>query len=78
MYFLARGFCGELTIENATGAGPDDVFIRDARFLTRQEMADIVLYSDMLRDGLWGDLAAGFPFVKWLGVQEGVPWDAAH
>jgi len=32
----------------------------------------------MLRDGLWGDLAAGFPFVKWLGVQEGVPWDAAH
>ena len=64
MYFLATGFCGELTIENAIGAAPDDASIRDPRFLTRQEMADVVVYPDMLRDGLWDVLATGSPFVK--------------
>ena len=78
MYFLATRFCGELTIENAIGAAPDDASICDPRFLTRQEIADVVVYPNILRDGLWDALAAGSPFVKWLGMQEGVPWDAAH
>ena len=71
LFFLADAFTGELTIANVAGSGPDEDFIQELKWLGEDELHGIFVWPDHLFDGFWGDLAAGFPQVRYLGVQEG-------
>lgn len=69
LFFGADGYSGEPTIHNVRGTGEDEHFIRSVRWLSKAEMADMVVYPEILKDGFWDDLAKGFPVVKYLGKQ---------
>ena len=68
LFFLAEGFNGELTMENIHGKGPDEDLIQELEWFARDELQDLTVYPEMLRDEFWGDYAAGFPAVRHLGV----------
>lgn len=44
-------------------------FLVDARFFTCAERADLEVRPAVFRAGFWADLAAGFPEVRYLGLQ---------
>ena len=45
--------------------------VLEAKFLSRQDMRDVVVYPEMLKDDFWDDLDRGFPEVVYLGVRRG-------
>jgi len=68
LFFLAKEFAGQLTMEHIKGKGPDEDFIRGLGWLGREEMQGRTVYPEHLVDGFWDDLAAGFPEARYLGV----------
>ena len=70
VFILCSSFSGDLTIENNVGE-PDAMDVLEAKFLSRQEMRDAVVYPEMLKDDFWDDLDRGFPEVVYLGVRRG-------
>ena len=70
LFILCNTFSGELTIANNVGK-PDEMDVLEARFLSRQEVAGLTVYPELLKDDFWKDLADGFPEVRFLGVRRG-------
>ena len=70
VFILCSSFSGDLTIENNVGE-PDAMDVLEARFLSRQDMRDVVVYPEILKDKFWEDLARGFPEVRYFGVRSG-------
>jgi ADP-ribose pyrophosphatase YjhB (NUDIX family) len=68
LFMLATSFSGELTTENVAGKGMDEQFIKDARFLSKDEIKSNTVYPEMLEDVFWDDVGAGFPSTRYLGV----------
>ena len=71
LFINTAGFSGEPTMINVKGAGPDEHFIRDVKWISREDMADLVVYPEILKIGFWKDLSEGFPITKYLGAQTG-------
>jgi 8-oxo-dGTP diphosphatase len=69
LFFIASGFSGDLTIRNVQGSGPDEHWIKDVRWLSREEMASVTVYPDLLTTSFWDDFEAGFAHIKYLGRQ---------
>lgn len=67
IFILGTAYSGELTIRNMRGKGPDEVFIKDVRWIQREELQDILVFPEMLRDEFWDDLARNFPQTRYLG-----------
>ena len=67
IWFQARLVGGRLSAASHEAATE---FIAEARFLSRTELRDKLVFPTVLRDTFWGDLAAGFPEAKYLGVRE--------
>ena len=70
VFILCNSFYGDLTTENNVGE-PDAMDVLEAKFLSRQDMRDVVVYPEMLKDDFWDDLDRGFPEVVYLGVRRG-------
>ena len=70
VFILCNSFSGDLTTENNVGE-PDAMDVLEAKFLSRQDMRDVVVYPEMLKDDFWDDLDRGFPEVVYLGVRRG-------
>lgn len=68
IYLLGGGATGEIALGNSAGQ-EDEHYIRDARFLSRAGMADKLIFPPILTtQTFWDDLAAGFPTVRYLGL----------
>ena len=62
---------GELTIKNIYGNGPDEHFIKDARWLGREEVKGLEVFPEVLKqDDFWESHEQEI-FTKYLGRQEG-------
>lgn len=71
VFILADSFTGEPTIDNVPPLDDDAPYIKEARFLSEDEMRDITVYPEILKDEFWQDIAAGRQFeVKYLGQQK--------
>ena len=70
LFILCNAFSGEPTIANNAGKS-DEMDVLEARFLSRQEMADLTVYPELLKDEFWEDFGNGFPEVRFLGVRRG-------
>jgi 8-oxo-dGTP diphosphatase len=68
LFFLAEDFSGDLTIENIKGNGPDEDWIQQLAWFGQDEIQAIKVYPELLQDGFWDDLQAGFPETRYLGV----------
>jgi ADP-ribose pyrophosphatase YjhB (NUDIX family) len=71
-FFLAAdAHSGELTLRHVRDCGPDEQYVRDVRWVPKDDLAGMVVYPEMLADEFWEDLARGFPQIRYLGVQTG-------
>ncbi len=70
VFILCRSFSGELTTENNDGQ-PDAYDVLEARFLSRQELRDVTVYPEILKDAFWDDLESGSLAIRHLGMQRG-------
>jgi 8-oxo-dGTP diphosphatase len=71
IFLLADGFSGELSTKNIQGNGPDEHFIRDVRWVSRDEIQSLVVYPEILKNSFWIDRDMHFPEIRYLGVQAG-------
>jgi len=46
LFLSSRAFSGELTIRHVQGSGPDEDYIRDARWVPKAELDSMVVYPD--------------------------------
>lgn len=69
LFTLANSFHGEVGLENIEGKGPDELFIKGVSWFSKEELKDIIVFPEILRDEFWDDYVAGFPNTKYLGRQ---------
>lgn len=69
LFVLADRFEGEINLNNIVGAGGDEHYIKKVAWLSKDELKDLVVFPEMLKDELWDDHAVGFPNIKYLGRQ---------
>jgi 8-oxo-dGTP pyrophosphatase MutT (NUDIX family) len=67
LFVLGRSFSGELTIANIRGRGPDEEYIRSARWLHKEDLQTLIVYPEILKGSFWDDLGRGFPQAVYLG-----------
>lgn len=70
-FVLADSHRGEIGLENVSGNGLDEQYIKEVRWLSKEELQDVVVFPEILKNDFWSDYAAGFPTVKYLGRQVG-------
>ena len=69
-WILCSSFTGTLPLGNLE---PNETFLTEARFLSQDEIANQVAYPEILKDQFWDDLKAGFPQIRYLGLQHIAP-----
>lgn len=67
LFMSSTDYSGELTIKNIQGTGIDEHFIKDARWIHKDEVQNLVVYPEILKDEFWDDLANGYPETRYLG-----------
>ena len=72
VFFVASSYSGTLMTGSNPGTGIFDVdhIIKDVRFVTRGEMADMTIYPEEIKTTFWHDLANELPETRYLGVQK--------
>lgn len=69
IYVLATAPAGEPDTSGVAGLSDEEI-VRDARFVSREEIADIDVFPRELRESFWDDHARGFPCVQYLGIHQ--------
>jgi 8-oxo-dGTP diphosphatase len=70
IFILANSFSGELTLANNSPADPDYLYIKDAKFLSKCQMQEVVVFPEILKEQFWLDYAPGKKLeVQYLGQQ---------
>lgn len=66
LWMLAPDPGGEPRLD---GLDPDETFVVDVRFASRDEVARRTAFPAVLLGAFWDDLARGFPETRYLGLQ---------
>ena len=69
IFILADSYDGEVNINNIKGSGPDELYIKQVKWLSKEEMQDIIVYPEILKDDFWIDYRQEFFNTKYLGRQ---------
>lgn len=70
LFFLITHFSGTVTIDNLRGLGGDEFMVEGAQWLTQEELHDIVVYPEELRDDFWKRLDTQDFCAHYLGVHQ--------
>lgn len=62
---------GDLTINHIQGNGPDEHFIKDVRWIHRNEVANITVFPEIIKEKMFWDKNNSAHLAKYLGRQEG-------
>jgi len=71
IFVLADSYHGDIGIDNAKGKGLDEQYIKEVKWLSKEELQDIVVFPEVLKDEFWDDRAKNFPVIKYLKRQIG-------
>lgn len=69
LFALADDYHGNISMENIHGNGPDELYIKDVKWLSKEETRGITVYPEILKDDFWDDYQQEFPNTKYLGRQ---------
>jgi ADP-ribose pyrophosphatase YjhB (NUDIX family) len=65
-FILGRTLGGDLTLANKEqGEG----FLVDARFFSQDDLRDVTVHPEILKDQFWDDLKVGFMGTRYLGLE---------
>jgi len=67
LFLSSSDHSGEPTIANIQGTGPDEHFIKDVRWVHKDDVVKHTVYPEILQDRFWEDLAGGYPQTRYLG-----------
>ncbi len=70
IFTLAKKHKDKLTIDNLKGMGGDEHFIKEARFFSKEEMKNKIVFPEIIKNDMWNDYRKGFPGIKFLGTQD--------
>ena len=71
LFMPVDSWSGELTLDNLVDGDVDSALVADARWLTRDEMTDRVVYPEWLKDDwFWQDAVNGFAVIRYTGLAE--------
>lgn len=59
-----------MSIKNIKGNGPDEFFIKDVQWFKKEDLQNINVFPENLKDSFWQDLGNGFSETKYLGRQD--------
>ncbi len=63
---LAEHYEGNISSSNQVGA--EQKWIKEVRFLSKEELKEVTVFPKALKDSVWDDKAQGFPHMRFLGV----------
>jgi ADP-ribose pyrophosphatase YjhB (NUDIX family) len=66
-FILCKSFRGDLTLANKD---QNEGFLVDARFFTQDELRELPVYPEILKDQFWDDLKAEHPVTRYLGLEQ--------
>lgn len=66
-FVLAESYSGEIGLKNIQGNGLDEQYIKEVKWLSKEDLQNIVVFPEILKDEFWHDRAMNFPTVKYLG-----------
>ncbi len=69
LFMLADSFLGKVNIKNIEGKGPDELYTKGVKWLSREDFQDIEVYPEILKDDFWEDNRNKFPNMRYLGRQ---------
>ncbi len=69
LFTLASSYEGAINLENLKGNGADEFFIKNVAWLLQEELKDLVVFPEILKDTFWDDYKNGFPQTTYLGRQ---------
>jgi len=68
LFFTGKIVSGKETLANLKGLS-DECFVKELRYFSQKELQKLTLFPEELKNQFWKDKKAGFPSVKFLGVQ---------
>ena len=71
VFILAESFSGAPTIKNLVPTDLDAKYIKEARFLPKNDLAALTVYPEILKGDFWNDYVAGNVSTRYLGQQIG-------
>ncbi|MBU1198975.1 MAG: NUDIX hydrolase [Nanoarchaeota archaeon] len=70
VYITSSESSGKKAIANLKGMGGDEHFIKELKFFSRDEIKDINVFPNFLKENMWQDYDKDFPNMKFLGVED--------
>ncbi len=67
LYFLGTDFSGVPTLANVAGSGPDEDYIQQIAWLSREKIQGLTVFPLELQAEFWEDFTLRFPAVRYLG-----------
>lgn len=64
-FILCRAYSGDITLANRDLG---EEYLVAARFFSREELAELDIFPEILKDRFWRDLEDGFPQTRYLGL----------
>jgi hypothetical protein len=71
VFILAESFSGAPTIKNLVPTDLDAKYIKEARFLSKNDLAALTVYPEIIKGDFWNDYVAGNLSTRYLGQQIG-------
>lgn len=68
VFLLAVSSSGSITMDNLPDE-PNEEFVQGVEFFSRDEIQQLTVYPEMLKNEFWEDLRNGFSSTRYLGVQ---------
>lgn len=62
---------GVESMHNLAGLG-DEHSIKELGYFHKEELRDLVVFPEIIKDEMWEDYRSGFPEIRFLGVQKSV------
>jgi len=71
LYFLAESLRGSIKGEHRTGMRKAEKYIREAKWIEKEQLPSLPVFPEILKDHFWADYPNGFRQVRHLGISSG-------
>ena len=68
LYLLSNSVKGELTTNNLDDKDLDSKYIKEVRYFSRDEIQNIIVFPEILKDRIWEDYKKGFGEIQFIGI----------
>ncbi len=71
IFILSNRYSGNITTDNIHGKGKDDQFIKEVKWFNKNEIENITVFPEIIKNKIWDDKYNNFDKIQYIGKQEG-------